>query len=209
MSEPNEEHADGAPGQGDMELAPLVVPQEDPKSAPADRATRGPYDLSEVPAIRPYVDLGSIKVLPREGLKLRLDVEEGSQRLVAVSLDLNGSTLQVQAFSAPKGSGVWASIITQIVTQLESQGVTVTHNDGVFGPELHTQVTGSAGMRFIGVDGPRWVLRGIITGVALTDPERQREMEDLFRSIVVVRGEMPMPPRELLPLRVPAGSQTA
>jgi hypothetical protein len=29
-------------------------------------------------------------------------------------------------------------------------------------------------------------------------------MIDLFRGIVVVRGQSPLPPRELLPLKVPA-----
>lgn len=182
-----------------------------PKSAPVDRATTGPFDLSEVPAIRPYVDLGAIKVLPREGLQLRLDVEEGSQRLVAVSLDLADSTLQVQAFSAPKGSGVWLGIVQQISTQLSAQGATLTQDDGPFGPELTAAVEGSSSgrMRFIGVDGPRWVLRGIVSGAALTDNEKKTQIEALFRSLVVVRGDMPMPPRELLPLRVPAGTQQA
>lgn len=183
------------------------APQDDEKSAPADRAERGPFDLAEVPAIRPYVDLGSLKVLPREGLQLRLDVEEGSKRIVALSLDLNNSTLQVQAFSAPKNSGVWLSIIQQIETQLGSQGVNIVRVDGAFGPEITTQSTGtqSQPMRFIGVDGPRWVLRGIVSGAAIRDEAAAHEIDELFRSLVVVRGEIPMPPRELLPLRVPAG----
>ena len=183
--------------------------QDDPKSAPQDRQSAGPYDLSEVPAIRPYVDLGAIKILPREGLQLRLDVEEGSQRLVAVSLDFADSTLQVQAFSAPKGSGGWLGILQQITSQLESQGATLTTTEGPFGPEVTASVPGSEGpsMRFIGVDGPRWVLRGIVSGAALSDDVKRQDIEALFRSLVVVRGEMPMPPRELLPLRVPAGAQ--
>lgn len=190
------------------EQAVEIIP-EDPKSAPETRVTDGPYDLSEVPAIRPYVDLGAIKVLPREGLQLRLDVEEGSKRIVAVSLDFQDSTLQVQAFSAPKASGVWLGIVNQIETQLASQGTTFERVDGVFGPELLATVPGNttAKMRFIGVDGPRWVLRGIVSGAALGDSAKMTAIEDLFRSLVIVRGEMPMPPRELLPLRVPAGAQ--
>lgn len=190
--------------------AQIAVSEDDPKSAPEGRAAEGPYDLAEVPAIRPYVDLGAIKVLPREGLQIRIDVEEGTKRLVAVSLDLNGSTLQVQAFSAPKGSGVWLSIVEQIATQLESQGVSVARSDGPFGPELETVADGQlASMRFVGVDGPRWVLRGTITGAALTEEDRRSEIESLFRGLVVVRGEMPMPPRELLPLRLPPGASAS
>ncbi|HLS92853.1 MAG TPA: DUF3710 domain-containing protein, partial [Microbacterium sp.] len=46
------------------------------KSAPEDRAERGPFDASEANPVRPYIDIGGIKVLPREGLNLRLEVEE-------------------------------------------------------------------------------------------------------------------------------------
>lgn len=178
---------------------------DEPKSEPADRAQTGPFDLSEVPAIRPYVDLGSLKVLPREGLQIRLDVEEGSKRIVAVSLDIAESTLQVQAFSAPKSSGVWMSILRQISSQLEQQGAVPASQEGAFGPEIvvSSQTTGPLQMRFIGVDGPRWVLRGTVSGRALHDPVSQDAVEQLFRSLVVVRGDLPMPPRELLPLRVP------
>lgn len=181
---------------------------DDAKSAPEDRSQQGPFDLSEVPAIRPYIDLGSLKVLPREGLKLRLDVEEGSKRIVALSLDFQESTLQVQAFSAPKNSGVWLSILQQIESQLSAQGVTQRRTDGVFGPELLASpaAAGAQSLRFIGVDGPRWVLRGIVSGKALTDESASSAIDGLFRSLVVVRGEVPMPPRELLPLRVPAGA---
>lgn len=180
-------------------------PQEDAKSAPDDRSAAGPFDLSEVPAIRPYIDLGSVKVLPREGLGMRLDVEEGSQRIVALSLDIADSTLQVQAFSAPKSAGVWLSILRQISAQLEQQGATPEQREGVFGPELVVAAAPSQPpqMRFIGVDGPRWVLRGTISGKALHDSSSATTVEELFRSLVVVRGELPMPPRELLPLRVP------
>ena len=66
---------------------------------------------------------------------------------------------------------------------------------------------GAAGKRlarFVGVDGPRWFLRGVIGGAATGDVEAAAQVEDLFRSIVVVRGGSPMPPRDLIPLRMPA-----
>ena len=66
---------------------------------------------------------------------------------------------------------------------------------------------GAAGKRlarFVGVDGPRWFLRGVIGGAATADVEAAAQVEDLFRSIVVVRGGTPMPPRDLIPLRMPA-----
>ena len=40
------------------------------KSAPVDRETAGPFDDSEANAVRPYVDLGGVKILPRAELHL-------------------------------------------------------------------------------------------------------------------------------------------
>jgi hypothetical protein len=194
----------------DEENAPL----EQPKSGPADRATAGPLDESEANAVRPYVDLGGIKVLPRPELGLRLEVEEGSKRVVAVSLDYAGSTLQVQPFAAPRSSGLWHEIRAQIVDQIARQGGTTTPQDGVFGPELLAEIPVAGALprfaRFIGVDGPRWFLRGVIAGEGATNAEAGGKVEDLFRSIVVVRGTTPMPPRDLIPLQMPAtGAQQA
>ena len=188
---------------------------EHPKSAPADRSTEGPLDESEANAVRPYVDLGGVKILPRPDLHLRLEVEEGSKRVVAVGLDYAGSTLQVQPFAAPRTSGLWQEIRQQIVDQIHKQGGTTTVVVGPFGPEVRAEipvVTGQAGgtriARFIGVDGPRWFLRGVIAGAGAAEGDAATQVEDLFRSIVVVRGNTPMPPRDLIPLSMPATGPT-
>ncbi len=181
------------------------------KSAPADRATAGPLDEHEASAVRPYVDLGGVRILPREGLHLRLEVEEGSQRVVAVGLDYADSTLQVQPFAAPRSSGLWNEIREQIADQIAKQGGTTRLIVGSLGPELLAEIpaaqSGQAGTkrlaRFIGVDGPRWFLRGVIAGAAVVDPDAAAKIEELFRSIVVVRGSTPMPPRDLIPLHMP------
>ncbi|MFF2369502.1 DUF3710 domain-containing protein [Agromyces sp. NPDC058110] len=197
------------------------VPVDHPKSAPDDRASAGPFDESEANPVRPYVDLGGLKVLPREGLHVRLEVEEGTKRVVAIGLDYANSTLQVQPFAAPRNSGLWHEIREQIADQIARQGGTTTVREGAFGPEVLAQIPVAAAegqtghqrlARFIGVDGPRWFLRGVIAGEAAVDPTAAAKVEDLFRSIVVVRGSTPMPPRDLIPLRMPstsAGAPTA
>ncbi|MDQ2661913.1 MAG: DUF3710 domain-containing protein [Actinomycetota bacterium] len=191
------------------------TPVDQPKSAPDDRAVAGPFDESEANPVRPYVDLGGVKVLPRDGLHVRLEVEEGTKRVVAIGLDYAKSTLQVQPFAAPRTSGLWHEIRAQIAEQIARQGGTTTVRDGAFGPELLAQIPVAAGegqqghmrlARFIGVDGPRWFLRGVIAGEAAVEPAAAAQVEDLFRSIVVVRGSTPMPPRDLIPLRMPATS---
>lgn len=190
------------------------VPVDLPKSAPADRASAGPLDETEHNPVRPYVDLGGVKVLPRPELGMRLEVEEGTQRVVAVTLDLAESTLQVQPFAAPRSSGLWHEIREQIAEQLRQQGARVEEREGPFGRELRAEIPappdadppGIRLARFVGVDGPRWLLRGVVTGAGAVDPEAAGQIEDLFRSIVVVRGSQPMPPRELIPLRLPPGA---
>ena len=201
----------------DLDEVDAVAPTD--KSAPDDRAESGPHDETEANLVRPYVDLGGVKVLPREGLHLRLEVEEGSQRVVAVGLDFDDSTLQVQPFAAPRSTGLWHEIRGQIADQIERQGGIVTEVDGPFGPELRAQVPvvsdgsgttdGARPARFIGVDGPRWFLRGVIAGKAAEQPDDAAEIEDLFRSVVVVRGTTPMPPRDLIPLHMPKSTQSA
>jgi len=187
---------------------------ETPKSAPADREINGPLDESEANAVRPYVDLGGVKILPRPELHLRLEVEEGSKRVVAVGLDYAGSTLQIQPFAAPRSSGLWHEIRAQIIEQISKQGGSTRVIDGPFGPEVQAEipVSGDAAgttrlARFIGVDGPRWFLRGVIAGEGAVKPDAAAQVEDLFRSIVVVRGTTPMPPRDLIPLHMPVTAQ--
>jgi hypothetical protein len=198
-------------------VSDLTHPEEFPepaaKSAPEDRETEGPFDESEANPVRPYVDLGGIKILPREGLHLRLEIEEGSKRVVAIGLDYAGSTLQVQPFAAPRSSGLWHEIRDQIADQIGKQGGTTTLREGPFGPELLAEIPVAAGQgaggttrlaRFVGVDGPRWFLRGVIAGEGAMNPDAAAQVEDLFRSIVVVRGSTPMPPRDVIPLRMPS-----
>lgn len=187
------------------------------KSAPEDRESAGPFDASEANPVRPYIDLGGLKVLPREGLNLRLEVEEKTKRIVAVGLDYADSTLQVQPFAAPRSSGLWDETRTQLREQVSSQGGRVEEREGPLGAELLAEVptadeSGKQSMRlarFVGVDGPRWFLRGVIGGRAAAEPEAAAQVEDLFRSLVVVRGQNPMPPRDLIPLKVPASPGAA
>ena len=182
---------------------------EHPKSAPADRAVAGPFDEAEANPVRPYVDLGGIKLVPRPDLAVRLEVEEGNKRVVAVALDYAGSTLQLQPFAAPRSSGLWDEIREQIVQQIEKQGGSTVASTSALGPELRAEIPAPGGSgtriaRFVGVDGPRWFLRGVISGEAAVDADAAAKIEELFRSVVVVRGTTPMPPRDLIPLHVPA-----
>jgi len=190
-----------------------ALPEEaaDESSDRTGRSVTGPFDVSEITSRDGYVDLGALLVAPSEGLQLRLEVEEATQRVVAVTMDLNGSSLQLQAFAAPKSEGLWDEIREQIGQSVGSQGGQVEEVQGQFGTELVAKLPagapdGSQGYRvarFVGVDGPRWFLRGVLGGAAAMDRDAAAPLEALFRRIVVIRGDSPMPPRDLLQLRLP------
>ncbi len=179
----------------------------DLKSAPADRATCGPLDLSEANPAMPFIDLGALRIPPRENMQMRLEIEESTKRVVAVTLDLSGSTVQCQVFAAPRSTGLWNEIRGQVADQLLKQGGNSTEVQGVFGPELDAHVPVADGqprhVRFVGVDGPKWFLRGVISGPAADGGDAGSAIEDVFRSLIVSRGTEPLPPRELLAMRVP------
>lgn len=185
------------------------------KSAPADRRTAGPLDVTEVQGVKPYVDFGSLRIPSRENLAMRLEVEESTQRIVAVSMDFAGSSLQLQAFAAPKNEGVWHEIRTQMRESLAAQGGETEERIGSLGPELIAKIplndesgkqAGHRLAKFIGVDGPKWFLRGVVGGAALNDARAAADIDDLFRSVIVVRGDVPLPPKDLLPLTIPGGT---
>lgn len=184
----------------------------------ADRyRTGGPWDAAEDAPEMKRMDLGGIRVPQEQGTEIQVNVAQdaqGKQKALGVTLVRGKSAVQVQPFAAPKTSGLWDEMRQELREQVEKQGGKVEDHDGTFGPELKALVpvpgrTTEDGrqlaqrVRFIGVDGPRWVLRGVIRGEGATKPEVMAEVEKLFADVVVVRGDQPVPPGELLPIVVP------
>ena len=181
------------------------------KSQPLDRLSAGPFDISELIQVRPSIDFGAIQLPMRDDVVYKLEVEESTNRIVALTVEHRGSTLQLQAFSAPGAEGVWHEIRSALEKSIVSQGGKTESVVGPLGPELNAEIPNSDGStrlaKFIGVDGPKWFLRGVISGLALGDTLSMSHMIDIFRSVAVVRGSAPMPPKELLELIAPAGAQ--
>ena len=104
-----------------------------------------------------------------------------------------------------------------ITREVAAAGGQAQEIQGSFGTELIAQVpaeqeqpaSGLRLVRFVGVDGPRWFLRGLFTGPAADGGEPAGLLEEVFRDIVVVRGEHPVPPRDILELRLPPEAQKA
>jgi len=196
------------------EETPLARARTEEPDKEADRhRALGPWDASEDVPEYPRVDLGCLRVPVGERTQIRFDMTRGEQ-IVGVTLINDTSAVQVQAFAAPKTSGLWDELREELREQITQQGGKAEEFDGTFGPELRALVpvegrTTEDGrqlgqrMRFIGVDGPRWVLRGVIRGEGAVKPEVMAQVEDVFQKIVVVRGDEPVPPREMLKIVVP------
>ena len=57
-------------------------------------------------------------------------------------------------------------------------------------------------IRFVGVNGPDWMLQGVFLGEG-TDPESAVELEAIFKSVVVDSTAQVLPAGEPLPLTEP------
>lgn len=170
-------------------------------------ATTGPYDAHDAPDDTvARIDLGALRIPPVAGGDLRLDVNKAG-KINSATLRLQGSAMQVGAFAAPRQGGLWSDVRAEILATLDQQGGTGEETKGDFGTEITARLAlkqGPQPARFIGVDGPRWFLRALITGPAATDHGAAEAFERVFRQIIVVRGNEPMPVREQIPLRLPA-----
>ncbi|MGC3021647.1 DUF3710 domain-containing protein [Brevibacterium sp. FAM 24630] len=181
------------------------------KSAPFDRSEKGPFDISEDYPEHDRLDLGALKVPVVDGMQVRLDTDDDSQRVLAVTLIHDGGGIQLQAFATPRSEGLWNTVRQQLAESVTGQGGESTELHTSLGKELAIEVPaktesgrpGKRAMRFAGVDGPRWFIRAVFSGKAVTDDEIRAELSALLRGVVVDRGEEAMAPRELIALTAP------
>jgi Protein of unknown function (DUF3710) len=202
--EPAEDAEDEAPsGAGAPRVALPPAPRPD-----------GPWDVTEVGSPgEGRVDLGGLFVPGVEGMELRVEVAGDS--IVAATVVLQNSAIQLQAFAAPRSEGIWGEVRAEIASGITQQGGVIDEVEGPLGWELRAQVPvqlpdGTNGVqlvRFVGVDGPRWFLRGVISGQGAVQPETAGVLEQIFRDTVVVRGESPMAPRDPIVLKLPEDAQ--
>lgn len=203
---------EGAPGAVDDDRpAAEASPQAAEGGSNAAEGERGPWDVADRPERGPRIDLGALWLPGVDGMELRMETDEQRTVVTSAAVLLEGSTLQVQAFAAPRTAGIWDEIRAEIGESVTKQGGSVDDLPGPFGRELLARLpvrtpdgrTSHRPARFIGVDGPRWFVRGVLSGPAAADPEAARALEAVFADVVVVRGPEARAPRELLPLSFP------
>ena len=199
----------------DNQAADEITEAGETAAVEAQAQTTGPWDAAEPHPELPRVDLGSLQVPVLEGTDIQLVFAEQHGAWVTVRHQLG--ELQLQAFAAPKRSGLWDEVRGEISAEIAGAGGQSAEREGPFGIELLAHVPAEPGqpasgmrpIRFAGVDGPRWFLRALFAGTAAADPAAAAPLEAVLREVVVVRGDHPMPPRDLLELRLPAEAAAA
>ena len=174
----------------------------------------GPYDVGDLEeGFDPVVgaqwhrlDFGSFLLPVPTGFGLQVEMLPGGEPAAAHLTDTRGR-ITVSLFSAPKSGGQWRSIVRELQESLESQQATVEVERGPWGPELYA-LTPQTDIRFIGVDGPRWMVRCVLVGVhgqnqITADSELTVIAREVLSDTIIQRGDEPYPARSPLPLTLP------
>jgi len=214
---------EAAPGPGRVDLGDPETwsrVQRGPAAVGQPRES-GPWDGAGIFPDAERIDFGGLQVPCREGFDIQINMAEDQGVWIAVVQGESG--LQLQGFAAPKTSGLWDEDRQEIAEEIAKAGGTSTEADGPFGRELHAKLIPVEDgpqqrpqthlppqpVRFLGVDGPRWFLRGVISGAAAARPELAVPFEEIFADVVVVRGDHPAPPRDLLEIALPEEARAA
>jgi hypothetical protein len=120
--------------------------------------------------------------------------------------------MQLGAFAAPRTEPIWDEIRAEIAESVTSGGGSLREVEGPFGIELLARVpTDQPGVfapaRFLGINGPRWFLRALVSGPKSAEGLDDPVLFEALRAVVVVRGADAMAPRDGLPLRLPKEAQ--
>ncbi|AXB43528.1 DUF3710 domain-containing protein [Amycolatopsis albispora] len=171
-------------------------------------ATTGPYDVADAPEDDgiPRIDLGSVRVPVPEGAQVQVEMDQATGGVRAVHVVTPVGQVTVSGYAAPKSGGLWTEVCKELTDQLRADGARVQPGRGEWGMEL-SAIVGEVALRFIGVDGPRWMLRGVIAGPQSQAAAAPDVLREIVRHTIVVRGDAPMPVRTPLTIELPEAVQ--
>ena len=147
-------------------------PSDDESADRTPQAAGGPWDAEESYPVQERVDLGSllVPVGPEHEIQLVMAEQHGAW----VTVRYAESELQIQAFAAARTGALWDDVRAEIAAEVVNAGGRSEESTGTFGTELMAEVPNEPGqpasgtrlVRFVGIDGPRWFVRGLFTGPA-------------------------------------------
>jgi hypothetical protein len=170
----------------------------------------GPFDIDDFddPSVAAVgrLDLGSVLIpLPATG---QVQVELTQQGVPsAVWVVTPNGRFTIAAYAAPKTTGLWREVAGELAESLRKDVAEVSIKDGPWGREVVGVAAGDpaqAGVvRFIGIDGYRWMIRCVINGPQSTVGALADEARTALADTVVRRDETPLPVRTPLPVQLP------
>jgi hypothetical protein len=168
----------------------------------------GPFDIGDFddPAVATIGrhDLGAVLIPEHEGAEMVFEVNQQGVPS-AVWMVTPSGRYNITAWAAPRSGGLWREVVTEIADSLRKDNAQVSIEDGPWGREVVGLVTTGPEpvvMRFIGVDGVRWMVRGAAIGPPQTADQIAREAREALADTVIRRGDSPQPVRAMLPLQL-------
>ncbi|BBY54259.1 DUF3710 domain-containing protein [Mycobacterium koreense] len=164
----------------------------------------GPFDIDDFDdpkaAEQARLDLGSVLLpIPQTG-QVQVELTEAGVPNAVWVVTPNGR-FTIAAYAAPKSTGLWREVAAELAESLRNDAAEVSIVDGRWGREV---VGAGAGVvRFIGVDGYRWMIRCVVNGAPETVEALAEEARRALADTVVRRGDTPMPVRTPLPVVLP------
>src|ERR1700761_7205434 len=195
---------------------PKEQPVDEPESvgthrkpeAPVERPVAddldGPFDIEDFDdaeaATEARLDLGAVLLPLPPGAQLQVELTETGVPSAVWVVTANGR-FTIAAYAAPKTGGLWREVAGELAESLRNDSAKVSIKDGPWGREGVGIATGV--VRFIGVDGYRWMIRCVINGSHETMEALELEARAALADTVVRRGDTPLPVRTPLTVQLP------
>ena len=184
------------------------TPARDDEATPevADEL-EGPFDIEDFddPSVAELarLDLGSVLIPIPEAGQVQVEINETGAPSAIWVVTQNGR-FTIAAYAAPKSTGLWREVASELADSLRKDVPKVSIEDGPWGREVVGSAgEGSTGVRFIGVDGYRWMIRCVVNGPFERIGELAHEARNALADTVVRRGDTPLPVRTPLPVALP------
>jgi hypothetical protein len=187
---------------------PEVIAAHPESESPVDNTVAddadGPFDIEDfddpAAAAAGRLDLGSVLVPLPESAQLQVELTDTGVPSAVWVVTPNGR-FTIAAYAAPKTGRLWREVATELADSLRKDGARVSIQDGRWGREVVGAATGV--VRFIGIDGYRWMIRCVVNGSPESIDRLTDEAQDALLDTVVRRGDTPLPVRTPLPVQLP------
>jgi hypothetical protein len=176
-----------------------------------DEELDGPFDIDDfddaATAALGRLDLGSVLIPMPEAGQVQVELTEVGVPSAVWVVTPNGR-FTIAAYAAPKSAGLWREVATELAESLRKDVPQVAIEDGPWGREVvgvskaeQNQPPGV--VRFVGVDGYRWMIRCVINGPQNSIAALAAEARNALADTVVRRGDTPLPVRTPLQVQLP------